>query len=517
MPNLLKGDDLYNAIISGNLERVKEAVENGADVNKDSILYALHETPLLYSINNSYLDIAEYLLSKGADPNYIDKRNGISLLMYTVGGHNEEGITYSNASFYGSYQILLKDQKTDINLTGRLGYTALDYACRDNGQLEIVNDLINHGAKITETTMKCAYNGYINSFCDESVLKLVFDSLAEQKIPSGLPPEIEAALQGDSGKLISLAKELTQENKLPVLYLTCAFGDVEALTALCDKNVDINDKYYCKTMLSVACAYGNFEVVKYLINKQADIEIPADELSVYHSKLPLTFALKYNHLDIADYLFAHGAKLEIADIGTSGNRADALEIVCRNGNLETIKWVVAHGYPLDEERVQKAMEIAAGYNYIDVLEYFLTDLKVDIDSIYYHNTVLSSATRSADFETIKFLLDNGADVNGCKDHLFTPLEGAIRGNRADVVQYLLDDGADADVFYTYDDGNTSSRPLTVAIQEGYFDVVKILVDHGVDLDYKEGWPSGKDTPLEIAESRKSQHIIDYIKSALNDK
>lgn len=109
--NLLEGNELHSAVVSGNLERVKEAVENGADVNKGAISYALHENPLLYSINNSYLHIAKYLLSQGADPNYIDKRNGISILMYTVGGHSAEGLTYSNASHYGVYKILLNDEK----------------------------------------------------------------------------------------------------------------------------------------------------------------------------------------------------------------------------------------------------------------------------------------------------------------------------------------------------------------------------------------------------------------------
>jgi ankyrin repeat protein len=163
------------------------------------------------------------------------------------------------------------------------------------------------------------------------------------------------------------------------------------------------------------------------------------------------------------------------------------------------------------------MSEAALNNHIEILRYFLEDLKVDINSEYSYDTVFSDSTRSSDFEIIKFLLHNGADINGGKDRLSTPLDNAVRGNRADVVQYLLDNGADADFVGTSDGGYTPSRPLTVAIQNGYFDIVKILVDHGVDLSYTENWTSGKDTPLEIAEREKSQNIIDYIKNALNDK
>jgi ankyrin repeat protein len=513
LPNFAIGDDLYNAIISRNLECVKEAVENGADVNKGSILYALHEVPLLYCINNSYLDVAEYLLSQGADPNYIDRRNGISILMYTVGGHNENGITYTNASNYGAYKIVLNDERTDVNLTGKLGYTALDYTCRDVGQLEIVNDLINRGAKITATTMKCAFEGYKRGG-EESVIKIVFDAIVEQKIPSGLPSEIEAAIQGDSEKLISLAngKSIKQENRQLAMLLTCAFGDVESFKALAGRNTGansdfFNEAYWGKTYLSVACSYGNIEVVKYLLSENADVEKPAQEKSVYHEKTPLAFALKYNHLDIADYLVAHGAKLEIAPSGTSGNRPDVLEIACENGSVDTVKWIVAHGYPLDEERIARSLSNAARNDHIDVLRYFLEDLKVDVNSEYFHSTALSSAKS---IETIRFLLDNGADVNGGKSHIFTPLERAVRGNRADLVLYLLDNGADPDLAGIMDDGYKPARPLTVAIQEGYYDVVKVLVDHGADLNYQEDWASGRVTPLEIAEMEKSQHIIDYI-------
>ena len=383
---LLNTDELSKAIFSGNLEFVKEVVENGADVNKGSFFYALHEVPLLYSMRNKSYLISEYLLSKGADPNYIDKNNGISLLMYAIGARPEGGIHYSGLTYSNFYKVLLNDERTDINLTGRLGYTALDYACRDNGNWEIVHALINHGAKITATTMNCAVKGYKDGNCEESVIKLIYDGLTEQNIPSGLEPEIEAAIQGDQGKLITLANagKIKQENKLSVLYLTCAFGNAETLKVLCDENVKINDIRYPKTLLSVACSYGKYENVEFLLNEQADIEMLSNELFTPQSKSPLTYALQNNHLDIADYLFELGAKLQVGPMGTSGY-VDVLEIACGNGNIDTVKWVVEHGYPLVEERFEKAMVAAARNDYIDVLEYFLTELKADINSEYYSN------------------------------------------------------------------------------------------------------------------------------------
>ena len=513
--NLLKSDELSQAIFHSNLEAVKEAVDNGDDVNKGSFLhYALHEVPLLYSMRNKSPLISECLLSNGANPNYIDKNNGISLLMYAVGARPEGGIHYSGLEYSSFYKILLNDERTDVNLTGRRGYSALDYACRDNGRLEIVNDLIDHGAKITETTIECAFIGYKDGNCEEAVIKLIYDRLTEQNKPSGLDPEIEAAIQGDSSQLISLANagKIKWKNKLSVVYLTCAFGNAEALKVLCDENVKINDIYYPKTLLSVACSYGKLENVEFLLNEQADIEMLSEELFTPQRKSPLTYALQNNHLDIADYLYGRGAKLQI----DSGGHPDVLEIACENGHIDAVKWVVEHGYPLEEERLERAMGCAARNDHIDVLKYFLTDLKADINAEYYHSTVLNSAG-IASLETTKFLVNNGANVNGAKAHTNTPLDRAVRSNRADVVLYLIDQGADVNLIGYTDYGSSTSHPLTVAIQNGYFEIVKILVEHGADLDYKEGWDNGKDTPLEIAEGNESQRITDYIKSALNDK
>ncbi len=508
-----KSNDLVNALKSGNLERVKEAIDNGADVNKVSLLYGPSASPLLYSMRNGQRCIPEYLLSKGADPNFIDNK-GISILMYTVGASKESGLQYGNVTDNDNYITLLNDKRTDINLTGKLGYTALDYACRDNGILTIVNTLIKHGAKITSTTMKCAIEGYKNGNCEETVLKLVFDSLKQQKIPSGLEPDIEASIQGDSSKLISFIKDgkVKQGNKQIDLILTCAFGNVETFKALAGENIDFNKKFYNKTYLGVACSYGKLEMVEYLLSKGANLE-----WTTYEDYSALTAALEFNRIDIADILIRHGAKLQIAESGTTGARPDDLESACINGNINTIKWIVKHGYPLTKEHLLEAMTKAAQDNHINVLQYFINDLKADINVEFYDSTVLSNCTGISSLKTIKFLIDNGANINGGKNHVMTPLDSAVNSNRADIVKYLIDKGADVNLIGHSDDGLKPSSLLTQAIQNGYFDIVKILVENGADLHYKEGWSTGKDTPLEIAKKEKSQHIIDYLRSVQRDK
>lgn len=495
-----------------NFERLKEAVEDGADVNEVS--NGLSATPLLYALRNKQKIIAEYLLSQGADPNYID-RDGISILMYTVGVAPESGIQYTQTAEGGNYKVLLNDERTDVNLTGILGYTALDYACLKKGKQSTIEDLIAHGANITATTMRCAMEGYAAGSCPESVLKTVYDSVRQQGIPSGLDPEVEAALSGDADTLRTLADsgKIKPENQKTIIFLTAAFGDTEAFKQLTDENLDLDEIFHKKTLLCVASVFGNLETVKFLVDKQADVEIASrNETAEFNlsseNETALTKALKYGHIDIADYLFQNGAELQVKNT-IRNHLADALETACESGNLDAVKWVIAHGYPITTENTVNALSAAAKENHIDVLAYLIEDVKMDVNAEHIDWSALGSATRnSCDLDTVKFLVEHGADVDGVKSKLFTPLEGAMWNNRVDVVQYLIDKGANVNL------EGIKPRPLTFAVQKGYFEIVKLLVENGADIRYKEGWTDGKDTALDVAKSRGSKRITDYLKNAL---
>lgn len=494
---------------SDDLERVIEAVEAGADVNKVSFRFGPNASPLLYSIRNGQHFIPAYLLSKGADPNFIDSK-GISILMYTVGANAESGITYANAEDNDSYKTLLNDKRTEINLKGKLGFTALDYACRDSGDLDKVNYLISHGATITATTMKCAIEGFADGHCDPPILRLVLDSLITQGIPSGLDPEIEAAILGDSNGLLSLynAGKIKQQNIQVVQFLTAAFGDANTLETLTANGVDLNTCLHEDTLLSTASKYGKLETVEYLVSQQVNLE--ATQPGIPYDKTALTKAIRFNRLDIAKYLLKSGAKFQTFEDTTAPN---ALEIACENGNVDMIKWIFNSSYPLTTMQEVGAMTHAALYDKIDVLKYLLDDKKFDINAQSYDDTVLDGAAHLASLDTIKFLVDNGANVNGGKTQYSPPLTTAVMFNRADVVKYLIEKGADVNLAGVSSDGSKNSRPLTKAIQSGYFDMVKLLVDNGASVNYKEGWSGGNDTTLDIARAEGSKRILAYIEAA----
>lgn len=504
--------DLPSALQSGNLERVKEAVENGADVNKAAFLLGPDANPLYYSMRNGQRCIPEYLLSKGADPNFVDSA-GISILMYTVGAHKEAGLTYGNVTDNENYKTLLNDKRTEINLIGELGYTALDYACRDKGDLTVVNDLISHGANITATTLKCAMEGFSQGFCEASVVKIVFDSLTQQKIPYGIDPEFVAAIQGDSSKLRSLADagEIKEGNRQIVMFLSAAFCDAKTLQIFADQEADLNEKYCGGTLLGVAYSYGKLETVEYLVSRHVNLETPFTQIETVQEETALTKAIRHNRIDIADYLLKSGAVFQTFEDTTQEND---LEIACKNGNLKLVKLIVDHGYPLTKKQLVDAMASAAIYGHIEVLEYFLTDLKANINVENNDETILGRAAFSASLDTIKYLVNRGADVNGGKARVMTPLDRAVNGNRADVVKYLIGEGADVNAIGVYSNGGGKTTSLlTQAVQNGYFDIVKLLIENGANVHYKEGWSGGEDTALDVAKEEGSKNIIDYLEKA----
>jgi ankyrin repeat protein len=503
---------LEYALGASDIELVNEAVEAGADVNKNlSIFSGPEASPLWYSIREGQRFIPAYLLSKGADPNFVNDQ-GISILMFTVGANAESGITYANAEDNDSYKTLLNDKRTKINLKGKLGFTALDYACRDSGNLDKVNYLISHGAIITATTMKCAINGYSDGHCDPPVLKLVLDSLIKQGIPSGLDPEIEAAILGDSNKLLSLYNEgkIKQQNMQMVQFLTAAFGDASTLKAL-TAGVDLNNNFNYETLLSTASEYGKLETVEYLVSQNVKLETT---VGYYNYNTALTMAIEDNRLDIAKLLQKSDAKFQTQE---DSNVENALEYACENGNLDMIKWIIDSGYTLTTNQKVGALTYAAQNNRINVLKYLLNVKKSDINATSFQDGVLEDAIWwDASLDTIKFLVDNGANINGGENQYSTPFSRAVQSNRADVAKYLIEKGADVNLA-GINDGCKDSRPLTEAIQTGLFDMVKLLIDNGASLSYHEGWSGGDDSPLDIAKAEGSKRILAYIEAAEKSK
>lgn len=111
--------------------------------------------------------------------------------------------------------------------------------------------------------------------------------------------------------------------------------------------------------------------------------------------------------------------------------------------------------------------------------------------------------KEADFDIIKFLLENKADPN-FKTVRASALILAVRNDDSDATKLLLENKADPNLKSLY--GYTA---LMWAASNGNLNIVELLLDHGADPHAKN--KDGK-TAESIARERRYNDIADFIKN-----
>lgn len=84
------------------------------------------------------------------------------------------------------------------------------------------------------------------------------------------------------------------------------------------------------------------------------------------------------------------------------------------------------------------------------------------------------------FELIKFLVENGADININTASIFQ--NAMYHPNSAELIQYLISKGADVNEI-----GDTCGPALLEAVRYGSLETVKILINNGANIHYKDKW------------------------------
>jgi len=119
---------------------------------------------------------------------------------------------------------------------------------------------------------------------------------------------------------------------------------------------------------------------------------------------------------------------------------------------------------------------------------------------------LVQAARQGDIETVKSLLDAGADVE-TRDSKYQSslLMWAAHEGHTDVLNLLISNGAEIDARKP-----TGETALWFAAQRGQLATLEILARHGADINVT-GWEGA--TALEVARKKGHQDVVDYLRSA----
>lgn len=231
--------------------------------------------------------------------------------------------------------------------------------------------------------------------------------------------------------------------------------------------IDVNQRNYAGlTPLAIASEKGPLSVVKMLVRKGADVNMRSS-----YGITPLITATAAQQVDIAKYLISQGADATLEDeFGRSpliyamdfdnpqmvavlskknkgaANSVDAsfntpLLYSVKKGHLQNVKTLLSNGANADYRNPKTGLfplAVAAAENYPDIIKALVKTGKANPDlTDFSGRTPLFFAIENGNTDSVKTLLDVGANVNAQDIVGVTPLMRAVAKGNQDIVNLLL--------------------------------------------------------------------------------
>ncbi len=386
-------NDICYAIEEGDVKRVRQLAESGADVD---VADDLGEAALAKAIQNPFspnLEIIRILIDAGADANAETSFHG-SLLHAAITLLGEH---FDPADHTVVVEMLVK-AGADVNWTDDPGYPEVLAGAVRTGNPEIVRIIVEAGASAhTEPFRVSLFDGVK----DPEIIRLLADAGAD---PAGHELEVAAA----SGSA-------TAREKNDALASAALNGDAEAVRTWIDQGADVNAvNAEGDTVLDFATYVHdnrNLEVVRLLVESGADVNAGA----------PLYNAAIMDDPELVRYLVDAGADVDAVNPEEGWT---PLHAAANRGRTETVRVLVDAGADVNAGAVPSG------------------------------DPPLHWAVRADEpsLEIVRMLLNAGAEVNARGKETFDGVEvpgpsvlhRAVRGDNPspEIVQMLLDAGAD---------------------------------------------------------------------------
>ncbi|KAM0544534.1 hypothetical protein ACHAPJ_011751 [Fusarium lateritium] len=269
--------------------------------------------------------------------------------------------------------------------------------------------------------------------------------------------------------LLENGAELTAKDKdgrTPLIWT--AYNGKLGITRILLKagfTLNINDGEYNSEQLQPEIMYGGEEAVRALLKKGID-----SEARDRYERTPLWWAVFRGLETIVEVLLQHGVDPEIQD---------------------------NYG--------QTPLLCAAQFGYSAIVKQLLgRNANIERKGTEHHMTALSWAAANGNTETVKVLLELGADPDSEDRNGRTPLAWAALQGHSSLVKLLLQTGVRPD-----SKDHKGRTPLSIACVKGDETIVRSLLQYDVDIEQtdKEGR-----TPLSCAIQKRHENILEVLLS-----
>jgi ankyrin repeat protein len=386
----------------GTPEKIKAAIENGANVNaKDADGY----TALMYTARKNNAEVVSMLLERGADVNAKNK-GGYTALIFAIGHPN-----------YAEVISMLLERGADVNAKTNEGITPLMRAASRNGE-SVVSALIDAGADMgaknnagKRAADYAANNPRLKN--TDAYAKLV--AAASKPSGGGQQAAVEPVHK-------PLAAKLSDDEFLKL----CEKGTPEEIKEAIENGANVNTKETdgYTALMYAAIQPDNAEVVSMFLDRGADVNAESEI-----GYTALMSAARQNNAEIVSLLLDRGA-----DVNAKKEDGDTvLMSAARQNNAEIVSLLIDRGADVN------AAKVNSGYT-----------------------ALMEVVEQPNNAEVISLLLERGADVNAKSEHGYTALSRAIaQPDNAEVVSLLIKRGAeDCDVW------GGSSEPFDDSVAGG---------------------------------------------------
>lgn len=479
----------------GITEPVRQLIEAGADIN--NIDYR-GGTPLMCSLAAEKRECAEMLLSLGADPS-------ITL------DFEDTHITAIEAALRSDYlDIAEKIADSGKDFCGKSDMAIPLAICIDKGEKKLFLKILPKAKKLDLVNKKTLLMVAMEKY-EKDKDSLFFDVLIEDKrvdinfrtplFGTALEFAVRRHLSEFARRIIAKGADIRSVGKdgVNVMHIAADNGDTQMIQFLMSKGLSVNirDKED-KTPLMYVTEGDHREAAYFLIKNGAEINTQSRD-----GMTPLMLAFANKNQVLASWFLKLNAHLYLANSrGWAAFRFAALagdtskmDIMLKSGGVNPNKRDDAYVTPI---------MTAARHGTVETVKK-LIESGAEIDSRDERDCTPLMYAASSSRNILNTMLLKGADINAKDKEGFTALSYAVIYEKKENVILLLQKGAKLDVVNS--DGETLLHLAARGNSRESLDISRLLLEYGVERNDRD---KKGNTPLMIAARNEDKQLVNLL-------